>query len=84
VITVVDRLYCKKVIGIKQSTKSLKDGNGKELLVAKDADQSMVESVITIAKQQGVEVTYIENMKKLGKLCGIDVGASVTLLLKDS
>jgi large subunit ribosomal protein L7A len=79
----VDRIMGKKVIGIKQSTKSLKNGLGKTLYVAKDADDQLTRTVIEVANEIGIEVVYIETMKELGKLCGIDVGAAVTLLLKE-
>lgn len=77
----VDRLLGKKVIGVKQSTKSLKNGEGILLYVAKDADITLINSVILVAKEKGIEVKYIDTMKELGKLCGIDVGAAVALLL---
>jgi large subunit ribosomal protein L7A len=79
----VDRLLGKKVIGIKQSTKSLKNGEGKCLYIAKDAQGELVKPVEDLASSVGVEIKYVDTMKDLGKLCGIDVGAAVTLLLKD-
>lgn len=78
----VDRLLGKKVIGIKQSTKSLKNGEGQILYVAQDAQNELVKPVVEIAVSLDIEVKYIKTMKELGKLCGIDVGAAVTLLLK--
>jgi large subunit ribosomal protein L7A len=79
----VDRLLGKKVIGIKQSTKSLKNGDGCTLYVAKDAEGELVKPLISLAESLYVEVKFINSMKELGKLCGIDVGAAVTLILKD-
>lgn len=78
----VDILNEKKVIGAKQSTKELKNSNGKILYIAQDADMIVTEPVEVLAKKQEIEVVYIETMKELGKFCGIDVGASVALLLK--
>ena len=79
----VDRLLGKKVIGIKQSVKALKNGLGKTLYVAKDADDKLTQPIIELAKTSGVDVVFINTMKELGKLCGIDVGSAVTLILKD-
>lgn len=79
----VDRLLGKKVIGIKQATKSLKNGLGKTLYIASDADEQLVKPVIELAKIMSVDTVYIDTMKALGKLCGIDVGSAVTLILKE-
>ena len=38
----VDRLVGKKVIGIKQCTKAIKNGEGKVLYVAKDANDKLI------------------------------------------
>jgi large subunit ribosomal protein L7A len=79
----IERLVGKKVTGIKQSTKSLKNGLGKTLYVAEDAEEQLTRTVIDLASLMGVEIVYIKTMKDLGRLCGIDVGAAVTLLLKE-
>lgn len=80
----VERLSGKKVIGIKQTSKSLKNGLGKVLYIAKDSDEHLISPVIKLAENESVEVKYVDTMKELGKLCGIDVGAAVALILKDS
>lgn len=79
----VDRLLGKKLIGIKQSIKGLKTGEGQALYVASDAQSELVKPVVDLATSLNVSVNYVETMKDLGKLCGIDVGAAVTLILKD-
>ncbi|WP_055668483.1 ribosomal L7Ae/L30e/S12e/Gadd45 family protein [Desnuesiella massiliensis] len=79
----VDRLLGKKVIGVKQANKSIKNGLGKVLYVAKDADHKLTTSLVDSAEDHSVEVIYVETMKELGKLCGIEVGASAALILKD-
>lgn len=79
----VDRLLGKKVIGVKQASKSIKNGLGKVLYVAKDADHKLTTSLVDSAEEHSVEVIYVETMKELGKLCGIEVGASAALILKD-
>lgn len=79
----VDRLLGKKVIGVKQASKSIKNGLGKNLYIAKDADHKLTTSLVDLAQEHSVEVTYVETMKELGKLCGIEVGASAALILKD-
>ncbi|MGL5245674.1 MAG: ribosomal L7Ae/L30e/S12e/Gadd45 family protein [Sarcina sp.] len=78
----IDRLLGKKVIGIKQSKKAMKNGDGKCLYIANDADFKIIKPLIQLAKKQGIQVIYVDTMKELGKICGIEVGSAATLLLK--
>ncbi|MDT8715809.1 ribosomal L7Ae/L30e/S12e/Gadd45 family protein [Clostridium sp. 19966] len=78
----VERLTGRKVIGIKQATKSLKNHIGQTLYVAKDSDKNLTNPVISLAEETSVEIKYVDTMKELGKLCGIDVGAAVALIIK--
>lgn len=78
----IDRLLGKKVIGIKQSTKAIKNGDGVVLYVAEDADSKLINPLVQLAKDKGLEVNFIETMKELGKMCGIEVGSAATLMLE--
>ena len=77
----VDRLLGKKVIGIKQSTKAMKNGEGKILYVAKNANDKMVTPLVELAENCGIEIKHVKNMKILGEMCGIDVKSAVALIL---
>lgn len=79
----VERLVGKKVVGIKQSIKAIKDSKVKALYVAEDAETRLTEPVVNLAKENSVEIHYVNTMKALGKLCGIDVGAAAAVLLED-
>lgn len=78
----IDRLLQKKVIGIKQCIKAMKNGEGIILYVAKDADEILVDPMLKLAKEHDVEIRYIDTMKELGRMCGIEVGSAATLLLE--
>lgn len=78
----VNRIEGEKVIGIKQSLKSIKSDRGKCLYVAKDADVKLTTPVIKLANEKSLQINYIETMKELGVLCGIEVGAAVALVTK--
>ncbi|KAA6443534.1 50S ribosomal protein L7ae-like protein [Bacillus atrophaeus] len=69
------------IIGTKQTVKALKRGSVKEVVVAKDADPILTSSVIKLAKDQGITVSVVESMKKLGKACGIEVGAAAVAIM---
>ena len=75
----VERLKEPKVVGIKQSSKALKAGKSKKLYIAKDANEDMVKELIELAQINSVEVVFVNTMKELGKLCGIDVKAAAAV-----
>lgn len=77
----IDRLLGKKVIGIKQATKAIKNGQGTVLYVAEDADTKLITPLVILAKENNVAVEIIETMKQLGIMCGIEVGSAATLIL---
>lgn len=68
------------IIGTKQTVKALKNGKVKEVIVAKDADVRIISKVVNVAKDMDVPVTFVDSMKRLGKACGIDVGAATVAL----
>lgn len=66
----------KLIIGTKQTVKAIQSGSVKEVYVAKDADPNLLKKVKEIAELKHVPIYYVDSMKKLGKACGIDVGAA--------
>ena len=78
----LDRIVGKKVIGIKQSTKLIKNGEGKVLYVAKDANAKLILPIIQLAKEKNIKIVEVSTMKELGKIGGIDVKASAVLTLE--
>ena len=78
----IDRLVGKKVIGIKQSSKAIKNGKGTVLYVAKDAERKLIIPLLELALKNEIKVIEIDTMRNLGKMCGIDVQSSATLILK--
>ncbi|MBT2698363.1 50S ribosomal protein L7ae-like protein [Bacillus sp. ISL-40] len=71
----------KFVIGTKQTVKALKDGNVRELIIASDADAKVTAAVVKEALDINVPILYVDSMKKLGKACGIEVGASTVAII---
>lgn len=78
----IDRLVGKKVIGVKQAIKAIKSGKGTVLYVAKDAERRIIIPLLEIALKNEIRVIEIDTMKNLGKMCGIDVKSSATLILE--
>ena len=73
----------KKVIGMKQVTRILNEEQPvKRIYLANDADTQLLEKVERLAAEKSVELVPVETRKKLGRSCGIDVGATVVAVLK--
>lgn len=72
----------KKVVGLKQVAKVINEEGVRTLYIAEDADPKVVEKIKLSAKEKNIETIYVESMKKLGKACGIDVGAAIAATLK--
>lgn len=69
-------------VGTKQSTRAIMDGKVATLFIARDSEQHVTRSILDAAKEKNVQIVYVDSMKKLGKACGIDVGASTAVILK--
>jgi large subunit ribosomal protein L7A len=72
----------KFVIGTNQTVKALKEGNVRELIVANDADPKVTVKVVNEALDINVPILYVDSMLKLGKACGIEVGASTVAIIR--
>ncbi|MDZ5713734.1 50S ribosomal protein L7ae-like protein [Jeotgalibacillus haloalkalitolerans] len=68
------------VVGSKQVVKALKAGSVKEVIVAEDVDRHVIDRVLLTAEEMNVNVTHVDSMKKLGKACGIEVGAAAVAI----
>ena len=79
----IGKIVEKKVIGIKQCLKHLKNDEGEVLYVAKDADVRLVSKLIQLAEEKNIKVVEIPTMIELGKMSGIDVKSAATLTLNN-
>jgi large subunit ribosomal protein L7A len=72
----------KKVVGIKQTAKSLEKDAVRLVFIAADADRRIVEPLTALCGKKSVPVEEVESMKELGRLCGIQVGAAAAAFLR--
>lgn len=70
------------VVGTRQSKRLLASGEAAKVYVARDAAPHVTMPVVELCDSQGVAVEYIDSKKMLGKLCNIDVDASVVVVKK--
>ena len=80
----MDRLVsAKKVAGIKQTKNAIIKGNAAVVYTADDADPAMVNEILKLCSECGVETVSVESRKELAKLCKIDVPCAVAAVLKN-
>jgi large subunit ribosomal protein L7A len=70
------------IVGTKQAVKALKSREVVELVIAADADPRVTAKVIEVANEMNVPITRVDSMKKLGKACGIEVGAATVAIIR--
>jgi large subunit ribosomal protein L7A len=51
-------------------------------LIANDAETKVTASVVKQAQELNIPIIYVDSMKKLGKACGIEVGASTVVIIR--
>ena len=69
------------VVGIKQLKKALRAGRVQAAYFAEDADPAVTEPIAEACSSSAVPVVWVKTMAQLGKVCGIDVGASAAAIL---
>ena len=70
------------VAGAKQLRKALQSGAAQAVYLAVDADPALTEPIVKLCQLNSVDAFWVTSMAELGKVCGIDVGASVAATLK--
>lgn len=74
----------KKIVGLKQLKRAVRDNCAAMVFMADDADPWMQEEIEALCKQAGLTPIHIPTMKALGAACGIAVGAATAAVLKES
>ncbi|MEI5909187.1 50S ribosomal protein L7ae-like protein [Bacillus spongiae] len=69
------------IVGTKQTVKAIKNGMANEVVIAKDADPRITAKVLEIATEMKVPILTVDSMKKLGRACGIEVGAVTVAII---
>ena len=68
--------------GFKEVMNVLSENRAAKVFVAEDSEDKIKLPVTEAAKNAGIEVEFAESRKVLGKMCGIDVGASCAAIIK--
>ena len=73
----------KKLVGLKQSFKAVREGRAQKVYVARDADPKVLEPLLALCGEWKIPVEETPSMAQLGREAGIKIGASVVTLLKE-
>lgn len=72
----------KKVVGTKQTLKSIEKGEALAVFIAGDAEERVVAPLISLCDEKGVNWNYAGSMVDLGRACSIKVGAAAVAIVK--
>lgn len=78
----ITQAQSRMVIGTKQTLKAMKNSEVSEVFIAMDAKLELTEQISSLAKELDIPCHHVDSMKKLGKSCGIEVGAT-TVAIKE-
>lgn len=70
----------KTIIGTKQTVKAMQKGLVKEIYIALDVEERIIELARRTAQENNVLIHYVESKVDLGKACGLRLGASVVAI----
>ncbi|MBE7030709.1 MAG: 50S ribosomal protein L7ae-like protein [Ruminococcaceae bacterium] len=70
------------VVGVRQSLRLIAANGAEKAYVARDVDPAIAQPFVQMCNDYHVEIEYVDSKKHLGRLCGIDVDASVVVIKK--
>ena len=71
----------KKAVGAKQVARALKNGEARQVFLARDADPKITETLEIQCQDLAVPLVWVPSMYALGKACGIAVGSAVAAVI---
>ena len=70
------------IVGFKQALRAVKENRAAKIFLANDCESRISAPLEQAASAGETDIFYIDTMKELGTMCGIDVGASCAVVLK--
>jgi len=77
------RAAAAKVVGLKQTSKAVKNGRAAAVFIAPDAEERLTAPLLEECERLGLMVDRTVPMADLGRACGIHAGAAAAAVLKD-
>jgi len=76
----VTQFQSRLIIGTKQTLKAMRNGEVMEVVIAKDAEEHITNSIVQEAVNRRIPYEFVESKKQLGVACNIDVAATVVAI----
>lgn len=73
----------KKVSGVKQSLRAVRNSMARTVYLARDADPALTAPIRALCLEKGVPTVDSCTMRELGQAAGIQVGTAAAALLKE-
>ena len=73
----------RRVVGVKQVLRAVRDGKASQVFLCKDADDFLYRQVEALCQERKVPVKIMDSMRELGKLCLVGVDTAAAALLKE-
>ena len=71
-------------VGTKHTIRAIEKGQMSQVVVAEDADDRVIGKILSLCKEYEIPVSYVDSMRHLGKVCGIEVSAAVVGIKQES
>lgn len=68
--------FRRRVVGRRETLREIQRGIAAEIYVAKDADTAILSVIEEAGRRHQIPIHYVDTMRELGELCGIEVGAA--------
>ena len=72
----------KRLVGTKQLRRALQAGTVEEVYLARNADPRVIQPIVALCAQAGIQPVWVRTMAELGRACAIDVGAAAAGVAK--
>ena len=72
----------RRVAGVSQTRRAIRADEVECVYIAEDADSVVTGSIVQLCRERELELVSDVTMKRLGELCGLNVGAAAVALLK--
>lgn len=72
-----------RTVGTKQTVKAVEKGLASVVFVARNAEERVVDPLVRLCRERGIEVAWVDDMLALGKACGIEVGTASAAILTE-
>lgn len=72
-----------KVVGTKQTMRAVQSGQAAVVFVARDAEERVTGPLLRLCRDKRVEIVWVDEMRELGRACGVEVGAASAAILSE-